>query len=102
MRTKLFKFSQDNYLKMDKIKKIVLKVIFTSLAAFFGLLLLAAILLNILTYSFAENIVENYTGLKIEFVKPKSTISSSFNINIKADEINLYNKKKQKKKNIYP
>lgn len=47
-----------------------------------------------ISYSYIENKIENITGLKIELTKPQSNFDFKFNLNTKAQELNIYNKDK--------
>ena len=49
----------------------------------------------LISYSFIENKFNKLTGLKIEFVKPQTNIDLHFNLNTKAQEINIYDKDKK-------
>ena len=49
------------------------------------------------SYSYLENKIQDITGLKLEFVEPKSSFDYKFNFSASAKEINVYNKEKTSK-----
>lgn len=49
----------------------------------------------IISYSFIENKFNKLTGLKIELIKPQTTVDLHFNVNTKAQEINIYDNDKK-------
>lgn len=55
------------------------------------------VLKNIFSYSFIEKYLSDFSGLKVEFINPKTTLDYHFNINAKADFVNIYNDKKTSK-----
>lgn len=47
-----------------------------------------------ITYSALEGFFYDFTGLKIEFINPKTVIYANADINFRADNLNIYNKDK--------
>ena len=94
---KKLKIFLENYGEQNKLTGKIVKVL---LIVFFLLLFIyvsAVTLLNSISYSLLEKAVKKYTGLKIEFVTPKTVLSHEFNLNFKAQQINLYDEKKSVK-----
>ena len=66
--------------------------------AFLIILILSFLILkNFFAYSIVENNFLNMTGLKLELVNPKTTFDFKFNLVLKSDFINVYDKNKTKK-----
>ena len=59
-----------------------LKILFITLSVVFLVLVLGLISLkHFITYAFISAQFNNITGLKVEFIKPKTTFDFKFNIN---------------------
>ncbi len=88
---KKIKLFLDNIGEHNKLSGKMLKILLILFALVLLLYAAAVVFINSLSYSLLENAVKNYTGLKIELITPKTTLSPELNLNFKASEINLYN-----------
>ena len=85
MRNLFLKIKNNIYAKIG----VILSLIF--ILAF---LILMICVKYFVSYSFLEKKFSEITGLKLEFVKPETTFNLKFNLNTKAEEINIYSKDK--------
>lgn len=73
-----------------------LKILFITLPIVLVLIIGALIAAKrYITYGFIQNHFYTTTGLKLEFINPKTTFDYNLNMNSKADEINIYDKNKK-------
>ncbi len=84
------------YITNFEAKSFFKKTLFVSV--FFVLFLIGFLLLFKINFSYTalENKLEEFTGLKIEFVNPKTTFDYKLNLNFKADSVNVFSKDKKK------
>ncbi len=85
---------QDNKIK-NNITKLTRKFFALSAIIIVFALTLTIIIKNAFSYSLIEKNLSDFIGLKIELINPKTTFDFKFNINAKADFINIYDKNKK-------
>ena len=81
--------------KTHKYANIIKKSIIVLILTFLFLIISVIILRNVLSYSVIESYINKFTGLKVELIKPKTTFDFNFNVNTKAEYINIYDKNKK-------
>ena len=78
-------------------KSILLKLLVFTVLLFLITITTLIVIKNKTTYKTIENMLYDFTGLRVEFINPKTTFYPNFDINFKADYINIYNKNKSAK-----
>ena len=84
------------FLKINK-NKFTKYSFLSAITALIIMVLFVFIFNLLLPYSLIEKNFNKATGLKIEFIEPKTNLDFHFNLNTQAKEINIYDKNKKTK-----